>query len=72
MQLRNWNIGFLVYATMSFNSSASEAVHIVKFGETISSILFDLNLKPIYGKRGSLKETFELGWNIVFEGRMYE
>lgn len=60
MQLRNWNISFLVCATMSFNSSASEVVHIVKFGDTISSILFDLDLKPIYGKRGLLKETLRL------------
>ena len=33
---------------------------IAKLGDTISGILFALNLKPIYGKRGLLKETLQL------------
>jgi hypothetical protein len=34
---------------------AEDSLHIVKIGETLSGILNEKNLKPIYGNRGSLK-----------------
>jgi hypothetical protein len=49
---------------MCLNVSAGEAIHVVRSGETLSNILYDLNLKPIYGKHGTLKEALLLNPKI--------
>ena len=58
MQLKNWNNNFLVCATMSFNVSDN-------FNRQAFSYLSAKALNKS-------TKTFELGWNIVFEERMYE
>jgi hypothetical protein len=51
----------------SMNVYALE-IYIVKKGDTLSSILFSKNIKPIYGKRGALASTLKLNPNINVHG----
>ena len=52
------------FTAMCLNVSAGEAIHIVRRGETLSNILYNLNLEPIYGKNGALKEALLLNPKI--------
>jgi hypothetical protein len=44
----------------SLNISASDSFYIVKKGDTLTSILYAKNLKPLYGKNGTLAKTLRL------------
>ena len=50
MSLKNHITTISACTTICLNVSAGEAIPIVTRGETLSTILYDLNLKPIYGK----------------------
>lgn len=69
MALRNRSASIIACTTICLNASASEVIHVVTRGETISTILYDLNLKPIYGKHGILQETLLL--NPIINNRKY-
>lgn len=62
MFLKKRNSAILIFTSMSLclNSFSGESIHIAKHGENISSILFELGLKPIYGKKGALRDLLEL------------
>ena len=45
-------------------SFANDYIYIVKKNDTLSSILYENNLKPIYGKNGSLAKTLKLNPKI--------
>ena len=49
---------------MCLNISAGEVIHVVTRGETLSNILYNLNVEPIYGKNGALKEALLLNPKI--------
>jgi hypothetical protein len=44
----------------SLNISANDSFYIVKRGDTLTSILYEKKLKPIYGKNGTLAKTLSL------------
>lgn len=48
--------------------SAQESKHIVKIGETLTGILSQHNLYPIYGRQGKLAETLDLNPKIKKNG----
>lgn len=64
MSLRNRSSAIFACTTICLNASAGEAIHVVTKGETLSTILYHLKLKPIYGKDGTLKETLQLNPNV--------
>lgn len=47
---------YSVLCSHTANASAREYFYIVKPGDTVASILRSLNLRPVYGKRGSLTQ----------------
>lgn len=42
--------------------------YIVKKGDTLTSILYEKNLRPVYGKDGTLAETLKLNPKIKLSG----
>jgi len=51
---KNLIFGSIMFLGMD-HALASDPVHLVKNGETLSGILYEKNLKPIYGKNGSIR-----------------
>jgi hypothetical protein len=65
----------VIAVIFSLKVSAGEYIYVVKKGETLSSILFDQNLEPIYGKKGNLKKILKLNLivndgNKIFPGKI--
>ena len=60
MMKKKRNAILLACMTMSLNVSAETSVYVVKEGDTLSSILFEKNIAPIYGRRGNLVEILNL------------
>ena len=52
-----WVSGVTLLSVIFGSPALADYFYRVKPGETLSQILHDLNLKPIYGKRGTLQET---------------
>jgi hypothetical protein len=50
---------FILLLLLSFKTSAAD-FHIVEEGETISDILYEYEIGPIYGKRGHLEKMLKL------------
>lgn len=50
-----------------------EIVHIVQKGETVSGILFNKNIGPIYGRKGALRAIFQLNPHLKSreDGKVY-
>jgi hypothetical protein len=57
----------------SFAYAQENIVHIVQKGETVSDILFNRNIGPIYGKKGALKAILKLNPHITTreDGKVY-
>lgn len=49
-------------------SRANDYTYIVKKDDTLTSILYEHNLKPIYGKKGTLAETLRLNPTLKLNG----
>ncbi len=55
----------LLLFILSFSALGEEHYHIVKKGETLSDILYQKNIRPLYGKRGAVKKALILNPNII-------
>jgi hypothetical protein len=49
----------------SFAYAQEEIAHVIQKGETVSDILFNRNISPIYGRKGFLKGTLKLNPYLV-------
>lgn len=67
----------IILLSSIFAVTTSASTYLVKDGDTLSQILIDANIKPIYGKKGSLKTAIEMNrailkkrGNLIHEGQI--